>query len=123
MPRESQEGKDVRVFCFKLDRRKDDEAHVRKQIEAAMSRGLDLKSLIMEWMNGEDKIFIVEDTSVELQVSRALEGFEYRLVELLMKTPTESIRQYVDERKDTDEIGGAKLTEDFVNGMMRGFHR
>lgn len=123
MPRGSQRDRDIRVFSFKLDRRDPDQAHARRQLEDAMDADKDLREMIVDWLHGEDKIVIVEDTSVEDQVARALEGFEKRLFKLLLQTAPEDIQRYADERKSSDELDGVKLTEDFVSNMMRGFNR
>lgn len=124
MARESQAGKDIRVFCFKLDRRVPDEAIARQQLEEYLDNDGNLRDAIIKWLaEGEQRLVVVADTSIEDQVERAMQRFEERLVNLLMNASPDQLRDYAEQREKSDDTGGTKLTEDFVNGMLRGFNR
>jgi len=124
--RGSQRYEPVRVFSFKLSSDKPDEAEARRLLEQLVDdQNIPLREIVMDLLVHGQLVVerYVSADGLEDVMAALREELLADIRAALQHMPVADLRGYADARDREDEIGGAKLSEDFVNNMLKGFNR
>lgn len=122
----NQNDKDVRVFTFKLDRRRGDEALAREMLEEMEEhQGWTLRNQIVHWLTvNEQETVYVNQSDVSAEIQEAFADFKadffMEVLGVLRDTNPDMLRKFAD---NTEPVEGDKLDPKFVSGMLKGFKR
>lgn len=124
--RGSQRYEQTRVFSFKLSSDRPDEAAVRERLETLVDEhGLSLREVIVDLVQHGEIVVerYVSADGIEDVIGALREELLADIRAALQQMPASDLRGYADARDNEDEIGGAKLSDDFINNMLKGFNR
>lgn len=124
--RGSQRYEQTRVFSFKLSNDKPDESLVRQRLEELIDdHGLSLREVVMDLITHGDIVVerYVSADGLEDVIAGLRNELLAELRQALHHMPAQALHEYADARDQEDEIGGAKLSEDFVSSMLKNFNR
>lgn len=125
--RSSQDELDVKVFNFKLDRRKPGQAAARQRLETLMrDKSFSLRDQVIYWLTQSEKEIVFVDTDVSTAVENAMSDFREGLLQdiaallqdSLMKIDPDMLRRMADEPDKKQEF-----SDTFVSGLMKGFNK